>query len=532
MRRSFFLFLLYLVVITSKAQSLSEGREIFYDKLTDSYLCSVDTSYFEGDIMPEIHTDGKTINYTFLPIVKISGNFGYEYSEGTVTVAMPEGSTESLMPAKLKWRGGSTNRDGKHKRNYHIKFLDVNGKKMDRKFFGFRKDNSWLLDAAQIDMSRVRNRVAMDIWNDFGHKPYYFQQEPKMRNYIRGRFIELFLDDEYRGIFCMTEAIDRSQLKLKKTDNEGVHGCLWKGSGFEYTSFYKYGDYSNQSETWGSFEAKYPEVEDDSDTDWSSLYDAVQFVADAGYDNFYSQVDEFIDMPVYQDYFLFAQVLNALDNLSGKNLYWACYDKQTDKMITPIPWDLDCTTGQFYNNQKHMEEELTRPEIYYDRIMGDRISYFLYKAYKENNDELYYPTDWTYLEQLNDRYQQCRNDIFSEDSLIARYDHYMDMLTKSGAYSRECARWSGDTDIDGQLLDFEGERAYIHDWIHRRLISLDQQFSNLIASHNEFTGIKEHLVNENHTKHIFSISGMRIADNLQDLPSGIYIVNGKKMIIK
>jgi len=532
MRRLFFLFTFHLCLCVSQAQTSADERMIFYDKLTDTYLCSIEESFFDNDIIEgEEENCLKQVNYTFLPIVRISGNFSNNYSPGTVTIAMPNGSVESLLPAKLKWRGGQTNRADKHKRNYHIKFLDENGDKCDRKFFDFRKDNSWLLDAAQIDMSRVRNRVAMDLWNDFGQKPYYFSQEPKTRNYIRGQFVELFLDDEYRGIYCMTEAIDRSQLKLKKTDDEGIHGCLWKSSGFQYSNFKTYGDFDNASETWGSFEAKYPEVDDDANTDWSTLYDAVKFVADADYSDFFSSVHEYIDIPVYQDYFLFAQVLNALDNLSGKNLYWACYDKQTDKKITPIPWDLDCTVGQFYENTNHGNEELTRPEIYYDQIMGDRIGYFLYKAYKKGEE--FYPTDWTCLEQLNNRYSECRNDIFSEDSLIARYDYYMDMLTKSGAYNREYVRWSGDSDINGQELDFEKEREYIHDWIHRRLLSLDQQFSDLIDSYNEYTGIEEPVLGDTkkHTTHIYNISGMRVSDDLKSLSSGVYIVNGKKVVV-
>lgn len=532
MKQFLILFFLHLSCIASYGQPLSEDRMVFYDKLTDSYLCSIDASYFDEEIENETFSDGKMVNFTFLPIIKISGEFSNDYSAGTVTLAMPDGSVQSLMPAKLKWRGGTTNKANRHKKNYHIKFLNEDGEKMDRKFFDMRKDNSWLLDAAQIDMSRVRNRVAMELWNDFGQKPYYFPEEPKMRNYTRGQFVELFLDDEYRGIYCLSEAIDRSQLKLKKTDEEGVHGCLWKSSGFEFTNFRTYDFYDDSSETWGSFEAKYPEVSNDSDTDWSTLYDAVKFVADASYSDFYDNVGEFIDIPVYQDYFLFAQVLNALDNLSGKNMYWACYDKQIDKKITLIPWDLDCTVGQYFENTNHGYEELTRPEVYYDKILGDKIGYYLYKV-REDAEGNVYPTEWTFLNQLNDRYTECRNDIFSEDSLIARYDHYMDMLTKSGAYGRESNRWSGDSDINGQTLDFEKEREYIHDWIHRRLLSLDYQFSDLLDTYKEYAGIENPQIenNKKHTTHIYNISGMQVIGNLQNLPSGVYIINGRKVII-
>jgi hypothetical protein len=70
------------------------------------------------------------ITFTWLPVLELNGTFGYEYMPGTVSLNVPDSaSSKADMLAKLKWRGGITNTDGKHKRNYHIKFVDENGEK-------------------------------------------------------------------------------------------------------------------------------------------------------------------------------------------------------------------------------------------------------------------------------------------------------------------------------------------------------------------------------------------------------------------
>ena len=159
-----------------------------------------------------------------LPTIHINGNFGYEYSEGEITIN--ESDKTTTLKAKIKWRGGSTNSPNKHKRNYKIKFYE------DVSLFGLRSDNNWILDAGQADLFRLRNRIATELWNDMAHKPYYYYQEPNVLTGVRGKVIEVYLNNEYMGIYCLTEAMDRKQLKLKKYDKltGTIHGGLWKAT--------------------------------------------------------------------------------------------------------------------------------------------------------------------------------------------------------------------------------------------------------------------------------------------------------------
>ena len=138
--------------------------------------------------------DNTFANDNHLPVLYLSGNFGYDYQEGFVTLVMPDGTKQENMASQIKWRGGTTNVEGKHKRNYKIKFQE------DQQFFGMRKDNNWILDAGQADLFRLRNRIATELWNDMAHKPYYADQESDVLTGVRGQVVEVYLNNEYRGI--------------------------------------------------------------------------------------------------------------------------------------------------------------------------------------------------------------------------------------------------------------------------------------------------------------------------------------------
>ena len=280
-----------------------------------------------------------------LPVIKLNGHFGYDYQEGTVSICYPDGTSEESLTAKIKWRGGTTNVEGKHKRNYKIKFSD------DHRFFGMRNDNNWILDAGQADVFRLRNRIATELWNDFAAKPYYSSQEPKALSGVNGQVVEVYLNDEYRGIYSFTECMDRKQMKLKKFDKDGtIHGVLCSSLMNTVPN-----SYDNSQPMMDVFEAKYPEVGDDlPETDYSILWNAIHFVVNSSDEEFKNQVEEYFDIPVVLDYYLFINLLGAIDN-AGKNMYWAVYDKQTNKKITPAVWDLDLTVGsstleQFYSD--------------------------------------------------------------------------------------------------------------------------------------------------------------------------------------
>lgn len=441
-----------------------------------------------------------------LPIIKLSGDFGYEYQDGIVSIIYPDGSSQDSLTARIKWRGGTTNADDKHKRNYKIKFTD------DHRFFGLRNDDSWILDAGQADVYRLRNLIATELWNDFATKPYYIDKEPEALSGIRGKVVEVYLNDEYRGIYSFTENMDRKQMKLKKFDKDGtIRGILWKSKGYNSSLMNIVPEtYNNKEPMMDVFEAKYPDLEDLDSTDYHTLWNAINFVVNSSDIEFENHIHDYFDIPVVIDYYLFVVLLNAIDN-EGKNMYWAVYDQTKNKMITPAVWDLDISMGA--RSAEKYNKDYSSPE--YDT--GDVI-YLITRLKQLNVDH--------FNDKVFSRYDELRKTVFSEDSLQKRYQYYYNLLKATGAAEREKEKWSMDSDIDGAIIDFDSEIAYIKNWITHRIKYLDEQ---KFYYHNSL--INTYIEQKNSEGAIYNLQGQKMPKN-QKLPKGIYIYKNLSTTIK
>ena len=546
-----FLLLCFTTNITSYAQFTVNERSIIYDKVSDRYMVSIPENAFGTDYKAKIALDATTgwsnlsiegtdiadsysfkqvegnkiykfhaqkgdkeingqLTFTFLPLLVMEGTFEYDYAQGNISLLSPDVAEPTNSFVKIKWRGGSTNTADKHKRNYKIKTLNENGKKLEISLLGMREDNNWILDAGQVDLFRLRNRIATEIWNDFATKPYYTSKEPKAKSGVAGKVVEVILNNEYRGIYSLTEAMDKKELKLKKYDdkNQEFHGQLWKVSSWDKSTFWDIEkDYDNTQETWHAFETKYPDIEDVNPTDYSPLYEAIDFVANSNDETFKKEVANYFDIPVIIDYQLFLETLKPIDNC-GKNMYWGIYDVAKDKKLTLAIWDLDASVGQDWHCSTPLHPDYVSP----DTELGIKEAFNLYTRLSTLNVD-------NYNQKVADRYHELRKTYFSEENLISKYQSYYDMLVKSGAASREESKWSKDSDIGGYPLNFEKEIEYIKNWIIERLKYLDTtQFPTI-------NGIqKAQYLKQTKTTQTYNMLGVKVNTSYK----GIKIINGKK----
>ena len=458
------------------AATVTYGEELPELTIDSVAVASGDTFNFEGIEGGKIYTvtfmidDSlytRGITFTWLPIVELDGTFGNSYKYGTVTISEPDSAYAEPMFAKLKWRGGATNTSTRHKRNYRIKFLDEDTAKMDRRFFGLRNDNNWILDAGQMDFLRVRNRVSTDLWLDMARRPWYADTLPNARNGSRGQMVEVILNGDYVGIYNMCEPIDRKQMKLKryeKGDKPGTylfHGQLWDA--YKWSRTVTMSDPAPRtpgSTIWDGFEVKYPDPDDVHTVNWRTLDDAVWFGNRADMD-FLLRTDSmryYFDVPVLEDYFIFITSLQALDNES-KNIYYACYDRTTHPRLTIAPWDLDVCLGQNFAPGVDLPD-MVAP----DREL-DWISHLpMYDLFETEE----------YGKEIVARYRELRETVLDTENLVNRYRTAVNELENCGAAAREEKRWSYDSDLAGKALDLSAEMDYIESWIRTRMAFLDE----------------------------------------------------------
>ena len=451
------------------------------------------------------------ITFTNLPIVVLQGEFGYDYQNGIVHLFHPDSvGYNSDMLAKIKWRGGTTNGEGKNKRNYTLKFVNEKGKKQKRQFFGLRTNNYWILNAGQVDLSRCRNLICHELWQDMARKPYYIDKAPNAITNSRGTFVEVILNNEYRGLYSMCENVDQEQMQLKKYDeeNEVFHGQLWKTDSWDGTGMTDLKNYDNNQETYRGFETKYPDFDDVNPTDYSTLYNAIDFVVNSSDLLFEEKVEDYFDVPILIDYYLFVNVLVARDNC-GKNMFWGCYDREMDKKLTIGVWDLDCTIGQNYTDIEPHPDSFG-PEVDMRSKQMRVIDRILNIPY--------------YASAVQYRYKELAPIYLNADSLIARFEKYFSFFERGGAATREELRWSGDTDVAGINLDFYSELEFIKKWIKERFNYLNN---------GEFKGNTSTNVviyeGEEVRKQIYTILGFPVN---KPKNAGVYIQNGRKIIVK
>lgn len=496
-----------MLVVTASAQIQFDGKKPAIDHLTGTWLLTVPQTAFGTDYYVSVTLDntvaeclidgtkvtdgytfsdiqpGKTyhlegvidddnvtanIQFTYWPVIQIYGDFVKRpYNAATVVYTHPDSIIQETISSRVRWAGSSTAEATRKKHNFHLKFYNEDGSKKNMSFFGLRSDFHWRLDAGQVDFARVRNRVAKDIWAEFAHAPYYAADEPKTpRNYVRGDFVEVFLNDEYMGIYSLNEHMDRQQLKLKPYDYEGgeFHGGLWKPMKWTYaTVFSDLPAIDATKKNWDEFYVKYPNIDDVKPTNFQTLYNAMKFAQDTYGSAFRDSAKYYYDIPVFRDYYLFTNLLQSPDNV-GKNIYYACYDVATDKRLTIAIWDLDCTQGQFWSNEGiYYHHSLVGPELDFRPTLQD------HKVFKR-----LCTTDPSFHGLATERYWELRSTTFNPDSILSRYKTYFDRMKSCGADQREIARWSRGSDLAGRELNFDTELEYLRDWWTRHIAFLDE----------------------------------------------------------
>jgi len=106
---------------------------------------------------------------------------------------------------------GSESSSSYDKKSWNVHFIDEDGEELYVNLLGLRADCcKWILDAAAGDRSRLRNRVAMDVFARYARLPY--ETDNAGRYSSQGRYVEVWVNGEYRGLFCLTDRINRELL--------------------------------------------------------------------------------------------------------------------------------------------------------------------------------------------------------------------------------------------------------------------------------------------------------------------------------
>jgi spore coat protein H len=330
------------------------------------------------------------------------------------------------------------------KKSYSIElWTDASGSfNRDESILHMRNDDDWILDAMYIDKARMRNKVSMEIWRDI----CLIADNPKVsvKPYCESRYVELFINLRYQGIYCIGERMDQQQLNVEPYDGR-VSGVIYKTEEWTNTTKFLWLADTNSTSSWDGWVQEYP----DEVVCWRPAYDLVSFVINAPDAEFQQQVFNYFNMDNLVHYFLFVNLCEAYDNM-GTNMYYA--RRESGDQFIVYPWDLDASWG------RNWDSTLTNPSVWLNNIYYSRI----FENDAGDSKDL-----------LKAQWSRLREELLTEDDLIDRFKTYCEILTQSGAAGREHKRWPE------MNLDLPGETEYIESWLTLRVEYLDEQINSL-----------------------------------------------------
>lgn len=362
------------------------------------------------------------------------------------------------------------------KKSYRVQLKNASFKNKNESIFGLRSDKRWLMLALYNERLRINNKVCHDLWLDM-HKLYYLDQEPEALSTIRSRYVLVFVDNKYRGLYLFTEDVDAKQYKLKEDegneedkdygggDRRYTGGELYKGDDNGAPNFFNhpfsvpalpaYG-----TEVWSNWEIKLPDV-----SDWNNLREFSRQVRDTETSVLQSAIWSSLHKENFIDYYLYINLVYAEDNL-GKNLFMGKY-KKGEPYFYGV-WDLDGTLGFQYNSSRNPRGE-------------GLIENHLWSKLLQGNVAL--------RDSVAIRWFTLRRGKLSNSELLARIQKQYDYLNTNGAYSLESIVQSR-TPVEvvhggwdrTWFNSSSGELNYMKDFLAGRLETMDALLEPWLSS--------------------------------------------------
>ena len=340
------------------------------------------------------------------------------------------------------------------KKPYKVSLLDANGHKQKKGLLDLRSDDDWILNPMYSDQTRVREATAYALWDQVTA----LSDSPVPSSRIR--YIELFLDDSYEGIYGLMEPVDKKQLSLSQGD------ILYKIDKWDYEYPYMdlYEEMEEKKETSiltdrgvNCVEIRYP-LNWDSTATWKPMQVFHEFCFVNGDSTTLSAAGLHTDPENTLDLSLFCALTHAMDN-NWKNTFLICRRRSAREYdLSRTLWDLNYVFGDvfiFDPQNRYSYFDTFTAEVY----EPEEDSTFDFEAFLAED-----PAVWS---RLCGKWKEWREGGISADMICSTAESNMRILKESGAIDREMQRWPQSGTPEEALEKMEN-------WIGRRFDFLDK----------------------------------------------------------
>lgn len=450
-------------------------------------------------------TDHSTTPYS-VPVIRIDVADGSDITNKTVykdaTISIEGGGVfPDLEPTAVSIKGRGNSSWSEKKKPYHIKFASKTG------VLGLTKGKHWNLIANAQSMSMMTNAIGMKVARMVGTQAAN-DEVP----------VELYLNGVYKGSYQLTEKVGFGNNSLDISDT------LVNASLLELDTYY---DEAIKFRTISTaynlpVNVKEPESYDDVDFSSSDLRKRVNSMVLAVRDG--EDVEKHIDIQSLATYLMVNELILNCEVLHPKSTYLFNRDiTNPDSLFHFGPvWDLDWAygyemTSSYYNQYASLDFWSYSRNMEAWTFMRD----LRYNS-GENFEREYFRV-WTRF--MNSQLQE----------LLEYCDDYLAYARPSFNHNSEVWSWGYD-DYDSnveQAKRWLTERAqYVYSYLCNDL-GLKDKYADV---YDDPDGIEDIVTSrpsislEDHN--VYTLDGIRVNTKSGRLPRGIYVINGRKTVIR
>ena len=365
-----------------------------------------------------------------------SGTKDIKYSGNTVTATIDNKNT-SYSDVEIKGRGNTTWQQ--IKKPYQLKF------KEKESFFGIGESKKWVLLANYLDPTFLRNDIA-----------FYLEKLLSEPYKMEGSFIELSIDDNYRGLYYLSEKVEIGKPRVNLSSDSGIL--------VELDNIYGVLDgcyYSNDNDC---IIVKDLTNEDAETTIMQDFIDNFNLVRAAAKKKDYKKLTSLIDIDSFVRYYLLSEFTINPDAYNTS--FFMYKDGKDDKIHAGPGWDFDLAIGNKAWVAKGVDQDL----------FFSPFETMVLKNYLDKTDEAPHLNSLsTIIYDLMDipEFQQRVKEIYQE-TLAGKGDEILDYIRSQAEYIkpavlRDQERWK-------LKNNFDEEVDYLIDWVAKRYDHFEQTY--------------------------------------------------------
>ncbi|MDR0872523.1 MAG: CotH kinase family protein [Prevotellaceae bacterium] len=386
--------------------------------------------------------------------------------------------------------------------------------------FGLPEEKDWILYAAYNDKSMMRNKLALDLYGQMGH---YSSST---------RFVELFINDVYQGVYVFLEKYEENENRIKVTnissdkqpenigyiikfDKVEVNETTWKRTA-QFLGIPNCGMSAGCGISTQGWELSYPEPEDATEAgvnynlyrdyikNWLKDFEVALYNANTN-EQWENLFKNYIDVLSFVDFMIMDELARNTDGY--RISMWFTKDAGGKLKCTPI-WDFEMGFGNDNKSPVKSGGDNPHPDNGSTAYATD------IWQFNSNKAEPYFPLPFWYGKLMENqcfkdifrtRWEELRQNVLSQTHI---FDEEMannaNILQASAALDREMNKWSWATrngctcnydycpwmimnwpanyegvgNPAGKTTTYTNEYNLLKAWINSRINWMDSQISN------------------------------------------------------